>query len=118
MAKTMQQTTDSEMALGTTQDTDRLLLDEGSFTLEHRECLFEASDFSLSACFAVLICLRLGNALILNFLEVLVHGRQLHFNILLVRGEFSIGLVQSSCLLGLVLDVLLLGDLLDFVFLC
>ena len=44
----------------------------------------------------VLVGLWLGNALVLNLLEVLGNCGKLDLNILLVGSEFSVGLVQAS----------------------
>merc|ERR1740117_897342 len=93
------------------------LLDESHLVLEHRQSLLEPGDLGLTPCLPVGISLRLGNALLLNLAEVLVHGRQFGLNIALVRAELGIGLVKARGLLGLVLDILVLGGLLDLVLL-
>merc|ERR1719230_1794241 len=93
------------------------LLDEGSLILQDGQSLLEPGNFCLAASLPVLVGLRLGNALVLNLLEVLVDCSELGLNVLLVGGQFGVGLLQASCLLGLVLDVLLLSGLLDLVFL-
>merc|ERR1719456_1830333 len=80
------------------------LLDEGSLVLQDSQSLLEPGNFCLAASLPVLVGLWLGNALVLNFLEVLVDCGELGLNILLVGGQFGVGLVQASCLLGLVLD--------------
>merc|ERR1719230_965886 len=93
------------------------LLDEGSLILQDGQSLLEPGNFCLAASLPVLVSLWLGNALVLDLLEVLVDRGELGLHVLLVGGQFGIGLVQASCLLGLVLDVLLLSGLLDLVLL-
>merc|ERR1719230_770641 len=88
------------------------LLDEGSLIFQDGQCVLEPGNLSLAASLPVFVGLWLGDALVLNLLEVLVDCGELSLNVLLVGGQFSIGLVQACCLLGLVLDVLLLGCLL------
>merc|ERR1719456_1458275 len=93
------------------------LLDEGSLIFQDGQSLLEPGNFCLAASLPVLASLWLGNALVLNFLEVLVDCSELGLDVFLVRSQFGVGLVQAGCLLGLVLDVLLLSGLLDFVLL-
>merc|ERR1719375_2829755 len=99
----------SEVPLGTTEDTVGCL-QEGSFVVEDGLSLLESCNLSLTAGSALLVGLWLGNALILNLLQVLHDCSKLSLHAILVRGELSNCLVRgelsnclvkASCLLGL-----------------
>merc|ERR1719329_2041855 len=85
--------------------------------VEDLESLLEASNLGFTAGLSLFVGLWLGNALLLNLLEVLQDCRELGLNTLLVGAELGDGLVEAGGLLGLVLDICLLGGLLNLVLL-
>ena len=69
-----------------------LVLHESSIRLQKNQSILESSNFCLTTSRPVLVDLWLGNALVLNLLEVLGNCGKLDLNVLLAAMEFSVGI--------------------------
>mmetsp|Transcript_97846 Transcript_97846/g.262942 ORF Transcript_97846/g.262942 Transcript_97846/m.262942 type:complete len:358 (-) Transcript_97846:100-1173(-) len=99
--------------------TEHAALDQGGggLLLEDAERLLAARQLGLEAGLALLMGLRLRDAIALDLRQVLEHGIQLRLHPGAIRSHLRGRLVKRCGLLALVLHVLLLGNALDVVLL-